>query len=477
MTSAGVVSRRRVTFDIAIQLVGQVVNLLLGVVVTLVVVRTLGEHRFGQWSTIVAVAELLGYIGELGIDRVTVRQASADPEREGEWLGALVSLRFLLSIPVTLAFLAITLAISADGTMRATSVVFAVMSIIPPISCLSIVFQLRVRNDLSVLTLTLNSVLWTTAGLVLAVLSGAMVAFALALVGASLVTVAVQTVLVKRMAHVRLRASRPLWGELWRFALPVGIASMLTFAYGRIDQVLVYQITGSDQAGIYGAMYRILTTVAFVPMIVMRTLFPILSRVDKAQMRRMIQLALDYLAMASLPIFFFVLVASAPIVRVLFGEQYVVGHNALRVLMAAFVSICFGYVGGSLTIVLRLQRVFIRYAVVALIFNLALNVLLLPKYGYIAAAWITLATELLVQTLALRAVFREIQMRPSILRILRTAAAAGGMALAVWAMRSAGASFVWLVLTAAVAYAGLVLGLRVLQPSEIVGLVKRQPPL
>ncbi len=65
-----------------------------------------------------------------------------------------------------------------------------------------------------------------------------------------------------------------------------------------------------------------------------------------------------------------------------------------------------------MVIVLRLQRVFVRYALIALVFNVGPQPLLLPKYGYIAAAWITLVTELLVETLALRAVFRTIEMTP-----------------------------------------------------------------
>ena len=107
--------------------------------------------------------------------------------------------------------------------------------------------------------------------------------------------------MVRRLATIRYAASRPLWGELARFALPVGIAGMLTFAYGRIDQILVFKIAGTDAAGIYGAMYRILNTPTFVPMAVITTLFPVLSTADPERMRRLVQLATEYLAMASLP--------------------------------------------------------------------------------------------------------------------------------------------------------------------------------
>jgi O-antigen/teichoic acid export membrane protein len=457
-----------------VQLAGRALNLVLGVVVTIVIVRALGEHRFGQWSTILAVSELLGYLGDLGLDRVSIRKAAGEPDREPEWLGALVSLRFLLSIPVTLAFLAIMLVISSDAEMRISSGILATLSIIPALSCLSIVFQLRVRNDLSMVVLTLNSILWTGSGLILAVISGSMVAFALAFVASFLVAVALQTLLVRRMATVHIRASRPLWPELARLSAPVGIAAMLTFAYGRIDQVLVFKIAGSDPAGVYGAMYRILTTSAFVPIAVMTTLFPILSQVDRTRMRTLLQTATEYLAMASLPIFTFVLVAAGPLVRLLFGAEFVHGQNALRVLMGAFVAIGFGYVAGTMIIVLGLQRVFVRYALIALVVNVAANLIFIPKYGYIAAAWATLGTEVLVQILSIRLVLREIKLRPKLGRFFRIVVAAAGMGLVVLGMREAGASLAWLVVAAAVTYPGLLLALHALVPSEVRALLLRQ---
>jgi O-antigen/teichoic acid export membrane protein len=300
-----------------------------------------------------------------------------------------------------------------------------------------------------------------------------MVAMSVAFVGAFVVSLAVQTVLVKRLATIHVRASRPLWKELARFAVPVGIAGMLTLAYGRIDQVLVFQLAGANDAGLYGAMYRILNTTAFVPMAVMTTLFPVLSAVNKDEMRRLVQQACEYLAMASLPIFFFVLVASAEIVNLLFGPEFVKGHHALEILMGAFVAICFGYVGGSMIVVLRLQRMFIRYAVIALVINVGLNLIFIPKYGYIAAAWITLITEVFVQAFVLREVFKEIDLHPKWFRFVRVTLASAAMGLATWAVKEAGAPLAALVVTAVVTYPLALFAVRALSISEVRTLVRR----
>jgi O-antigen/teichoic acid export membrane protein len=195
--------------------------------------------------------------------------------------------------------------------------------------------------------------------------------------------------------------------------------------------------------------------------------------VNKDEMRRLVQQACEYLAMASLPIFFFVLVASAEIVNLLFGPEFVQGHHALQILMGAFVAICFGYVGGSMIVVLRLQRMFIRYAVIALVINVGLNLIFIPKYGYIAAAWITLVTEVFVQSFVLREVFKEIDLHPKWVRFMRVALASATMGLFTWAAKKAGVPLAGLVVVAAITYPLALLGLRALSVSELRALVRR----
>jgi len=317
-------------------------------------------------------------------------------------------------------------------------------------------------------------VLWTGSALAVSILSGGLLAMSVAFTGSMVLMVAVQTLMVRRLATIRVRGSRHLWGEIARFALPVGVALTLTFAYGRIDQILVFDIAGSNAAGIYGAMYRVLTTMAFVPTAVFTTLFPVLSGADPARTRVLLQPAMEYLAMVSLPIFAFVLVAAEPLIRLLFGEEFVAGAGALRVLMAAFVVICFGYVAGSMVIVLRLQRVFVRFALLALVFNVSLNLVFIPSHGYMAAAWITLATELLVESLALRVVFRTIQMRVRLGRFVRIGAAVAAMGLAVWLLHASGAGLAWLIACAALTYPLSLLATRAVTRGDLAALLRRE---
>ena len=78
---------RAISWDIAVQLVGRFGNLALGIVVTALLARTLGDAGFGVWSTLLAISSLLGVIGNMGLEQVALRCAVAEPGREPQWLG------------------------------------------------------------------------------------------------------------------------------------------------------------------------------------------------------------------------------------------------------------------------------------------------------------------------------------------------------------------------------------------------------
>ena len=141
--------------------------------------------------------------------------------------------------------------------------------------------------------------------------------------------------------------------------------------------------------------------------------------------------------MVSFPVFGFSLAAAGPTIDLIFGSEFSAAAPALPILMGAFVVICFGYLSGNMVVVLGLQRRYLLYALFGLFFNVALNLALLPPYGFIAAAWITLATELLVVGLGWRAVLGELHFRPQTGRIWRAAVATVAMTLLL--LRAAGA--------------------------------------
>jgi O-antigen/teichoic acid export membrane protein len=472
------VGARRTTLDIAVQVIGRIGNLAIGIVVTLIVVRALGSSGFGQWSTIFAITQIATNFGELGINQVAVGRAASDPARESDWLGALLSLRLLLAVPTTILALAGVLLIVPSQSGRIAGALIAATILVNSPSALNAAFQLRVRNDISIVVITLGSVLWGAGAIAVSLHSKSIDAFAAAFLAAAAITTSVSIVLALRLIPVRLVFSKHQWRSLMRVGLGVAAAGAMVTLYVKLDQVLVFEFAGSRQAGLYGAAYRILDQIQFIPISVMTTLFPLIAASyprDRARVRALLQTAGEYLTMASLPALAFTLVAADPIIRLLFGSAFAEAAPALPILMGAFVSISFGYLAGNMVVILELQSKFFRYAAVGLVINASLNVLLIPRYGFLAAAWITLATEVVVMSLTMRSVLRELAMTPRVGRLLRTLVAALAMGVLTWVAYSAGVSLYGLVAIAAISYLVLLLSLRVLTFAEMRAVLRKDP--
>jgi O-antigen/teichoic acid export membrane protein len=472
------VTPRRAAADVAVQLLGQIFNLALGVGVTLLVVRALGRTRFGEWSTILALLQIIGFFASFGLEGVAIKFASGDPDHEREWIGGYVTFIAMLTVPVTFACVVILQIISTSSEMRTASLLLSGTLLVSAVSTLSSVFRLRVQNHFTVFFTTANSILWGGAVVAVTIWGGGMIVLAAAFLASNAIVQLSMAAWAMHLSPVKLRGSWSRWPDLVRVGVPVGIGWMITVAYGRIDQVLVFELAPSHaDAGIYGAIYRVLDQAAFAPAAVMTTLFPLISAahpVDMARVRRLVQFALDNLAIVSFPVFAFSLVAARPLVVALFGLDFVRGSTALPVLMGAYVAICFGYVAGYLSIVTGIQKRFIRYALIGLVVNLALNFALIPSTGFHGAAWATLATELVVVGLELGAVLRMIELRLHGRRLLATALAAALSGAAVYAVRQTGDSLAMLVPVMLVLYPLLLLALKALDLDEIRELLRRR---
>jgi O-antigen/teichoic acid export membrane protein len=463
---------RAAALDVARQLFGRIFNLALGVGVTALLVRALGEAGFGRWTTALVIVQMVEYFASFGMEGVAVRSAASerDAAKRARWVDALVSLRMALSIPAFLVSVAVLAIIEEGAEMRAAGAILAAGILLGGPGMTRAHFQLRLRNDVPVAVMTLNSVLWGAAVLTLYLLHAGIVTFAIAFVAVAMVSTAVQVVLALRIAPLHLVSGRGLWPELIRVGVPVGLAGLLILAYARLDQVLVFELAGERDAGIYGALYRVLEQAHLVPLALMTTLMPLISASagDPARMRRLVGVAMHLLTVVSLAGLAVSLTLSRPLVQALFGSDFAQGAGMLPVLAGAYVAICFGYVSGNLVLVFRLQKQFMVFAGIGLAVNLALNFALIPHYGYKAAAWATLITEVIVVVPTLAMGLRRVG--PGAVPvgpISRAFVAAGILAAVMLVLDAVGYPPLIQLLVAPFLYSGLCLLLRAVDIGEL----------
>jgi O-antigen/teichoic acid export membrane protein len=478
MPNAVDASGQRAARDIAMQVIVRVVNLALGVLVTALVARKLGSDGYGQWSTNLALLALVGFFASFGMETIAVREAAREPENEHEWLGAVMLLRFYMLGPVVLLSAIAVVLLHHSHEMLIAGLILVITMPFNGAGALQIVFQLRVNNRVPMLVLTLRSVLWAVAVILIYWRGGSMITLAIALTATNAVGSIAQAILGLRAAPRRPRPSRRRLALLLRHGLPIGISGVLVIFYGRIDQVIVFGLRGSRAAGLYGSVYGVLETAHFVPISILTTLAPIMAAAwpqNRSRLLRTARLSAEMMAIGSFGALAFAIVAATPLVRLFFGSQFVTAAPALPVLGAAFTFICFGYLNDNLLVTLGLQRRRLVVSLVALVFNVAGNLILVPIDGFMGAAWMTLATEVVVCGASVWLILRGLEVPvPGLGRVGRTLLAAALLGGGLEAIRMIGAPLTVLVVFACVCYPALLFGLRALTLNEVRMLLRRE---
>ena len=430
---AGAPVARTVARNTAVQLAGKAVVNARGPRPAAVTTGYLGVSASASCSAF-AFVQTFGLLADAGLLTVVVREISRVPERTDELVGSVLALRLALSLAVVpLAALA-SLALPYDREVR-VAILIAGGSLVLGLAngALVAVFQARLRMGRAAVAdvagrLTAFAALAAVAALDL----GFYAVVATAAVGAA-VALALSWVLVQPLAHPRPSVDRAAWRALLVAALPVGAALAVTEIYFRADTFIISLFRDFDEVGAYSLAYRVIELLAVLPAVVMTSVFPLLSRYlgsggSRERAAVTVEAAGDLFLAVGVPIAAGGLVVAPQLVELVAGDGFEEAVDPLRILLfagaLASVSGLLGYAliaGGRQTSALRL-------AIVALVFNLALNFALVPSLGVDAAAAVALGSELVMVAGGLWLVRRELYLRPRFRIAWRVVVAAAVMA-------------------------------------------------
>jgi O-antigen/teichoic acid export membrane protein len=472
---AGLAKGRHIASNVGLQLGARAITMALSIVTVSLTARTLDPTGYGVWSGVNSYTGLFGVLTDLGFTIIATQRMAGDPEREAEWLGALVGLRIAMSVfVVVLCTASIPLLLTDAHDSHAVAYILTLTTLAVGPAAMMTVFSSRLRAGVSLSFIVLQGVLWLAAVAALAVAGASVVGFA----AAYLLVVAIISVLqvraTHRLAHIAWRAGRRLWRPLARAAIPLGLAGIMISIYFQVDSVLLLQIAGPREAGLYGAAYGFLGPLMFLPTAIISSFFPVLSaiyRTDPARSRRLVQICADTMAVIGLPILAGTIALSGPIIHVIYGAQFNQAANLLPILMIAFVIICYGTLAGFLASLLGLQWRFALYTTIGAVANVALNLALIPTYGAHGSAWATVATEALTMTLMMATVLRVMRLRLGLGKILRTLALAAAMTGVM--SRTAFLGLIPAGLIGVLVYAGGLFALRIVNRDELRAITRR----
>ena len=465
---------RRVAWNTVAQAAARVVTLALSVLTTFLLTRHLGVSGYGVYVTVTVYVPFFALFFDAGLGTFVVRSLSAGRAPTDLFREAL-GLRLALALPVTLLAFAIAALFYEDKptTRNAIAIALPIILFATVAFATTVLFQVRLRMDRVAFAEIIGQSVAVGLIVVFVVAGLSIYAVVAAVVAGTFVNMAVLLFLARRVESVRPSFVPRRWAALLRRALPLGLAVMIGVLYFRADAVLLSILKGAHAVGIYGVAYRLLeAAVAFAGFFYI-SIFPLLSqaaaRRDLANLRKVAQRSFDLLVLAAVPLVFGTVALAPEIVHALAGERFEAAATPLRVVI---VGGGFMFVNGLFTFVLialERQRTLLWVALATLTFNVALNLALIPRYSYNAAAAVATGSEVLMFVVLLLLVMRWAGFTPAV-RIAAKAALAGAAMIACLAFTPSNLAL--LVTVGAASYAAALLLLRThasLQLRELLG--------
>lgn len=366
--------------------------------------RTLGVFDFGLLTAALAYFSILSSVADFGLNRFLIREVAKDKSKAPELLWNVVMLRVTLTT-VFFAIFSVILYLLDPDKMRVGLILLASLAILPQAIAFTFdaIFVAIQKLQFSAVALFVSSLSTAVAGLFLVRSGfGSLGAVNALIVGQVIYATVLILLLYKDKNLVFSTIHLKLMKKVVIGSLPYGLLAVLGLLYFRIDAILLSYLRGSFETGIYGVAYKFLEAVTFIPSAFSMALFPVLARAHETSVKDVRKLyfkSLKIMLGLGLVVFAGYILILPEIIKVLL-PNYLSSITAIKILS---LSIPFMFIHVPAVAVLlstdKYLKQVLSLSVLALTFNIAANLIFIPRFGFIAASWITVASEVLSFTI------------------------------------------------------------------------------
>ncbi len=373
-------------------------KLIVGVFVSGLIARHLAPQGFGQLNYALALLSIAITFSSLGLNRVAVRyfvERLSFPERRLAGLRTVFGMRLIASVSSFILIFFIVAFCFDDSVVFYTIIFFSL--VFTPFDVVDL--HQQALSDLKYI-----SVLRFTAMLVSAAFKIFLVISEQPLIYFS-VAVLVEYILVALMLFsyfslkhsssmfkfegLSLKRAKVFLLESW----PEILAGLGAILFMRLDQVMLKFMLGAESVGVYSAAVRLSEAWYFLPTAFVAASFPFIIK-GKSFSRECyldrLRLLLTVLIFISVLAAFVVSVLSDWVIHLIYGDQYYDSAVILLIHCWSGLFVCMGIGSGSALAAEKKLKWNLYRNLFGLLVNVALNVVLIDKFGTVGAAVATL---------------------------------------------------------------------------------------
>jgi len=364
--------------------------------VNILVTRYLGPERFGLLSYAMAFVSLFLAFANLGLFSIVIRDVVRYPDERHKILGTALVLKLCGGIVcLCLSYMAIVLTTPANPQTIPLVAIIATGMIFQAFDVFDFWFlsQLQSKN-----TLQANLPAFLVSALVRIMLiytEAPLIAFAWASV-AEIILAGIGFIMVyqsttSELLFLRFRLS---WAKsILKDCTPLIFAGLMVMVYNRIDQIMLGNMLGEKSVGLYSSAVRLAEFWYVFPGLILQSLFStIVTSKEKGTViyARVMQKVFDAMALFSAVFVVPLFLTSNWLIELFYGKAYEGAGPLLAVYVLSGIFVMIGHAREYWIATENLMRFSLYSSVVGAVINILLNLILIPRFGPIGAAYATL---------------------------------------------------------------------------------------
>ena len=375
--------------------------------------RGLGVEDFGKYTFAFGFTTIFSVLVDVGLASILTREIAKNSEKEKSLLSNVIGLKMILSVFV---YLLIFVLINLLNYPEITKNLVYLTAFIMILDNFSTTFWSVLRGHQNLkyesFGISLFQILIVIMGGTLLYFNFSLIYFVIIMVLASLFNFVFSffQMTIRTKVKPKINFQKSIIKNLLKISWPFALMGIFARLNTQIDTVFLSKLgcdnfqTCDTNVGIYSVATKITLALHFIPLAFAAAVFPAMSKMfleNKEKLIRTFEKSMRYLMLIGFPISAGIISLAPDFVPKIFGAEYQNSVLPLQILMISLALIFLTFPIGSLLNATSRQVRNSFNVGVAVVVNIILNLILIPKMVYTGAAIASTVSSLIILVLGL----------------------------------------------------------------------------
>lgn len=400
---------KKVASNTIYQLLGKVITMSVTILVTVIVTRRFGREGYGWFNIMQTFPALFYIVVDFGLNAIATRELSVDWSKAQKIFGNVLFLRLALAVVLILAS-GFSLAFFPYESLLKFGTRLSLLLILTQglFATTNIIFQTKLRYDLSAIGLVCGSVVILIFSLIFTYIKPSILLVSFGYVAGGLVTFLICAFFIKKLGVIpKLSFDSNIIRFLLLQSLPLGLMFIFSQINFKADSILLsvlplplkFGLSNTETVGVYGLPYKIFEVSLVIPTFFMNSIFPIFVRhmvEGKEKFWQTFKKSTLVLFSTGLAVGIFGYFLAPLAVEILGGEEFNQSVAILRILLGGVFIFYLTQPISWLIVTLGKQSYLPGIYLISSIVNVLANILLIPRFSFYASSVLTWACEIII---------------------------------------------------------------------------------